>query len=158
MHGIIINRIRVGDAPVMFGSSVPGLTVKGMTMNVAIGTTVNTGVQLAGNDPFSYVDAIMAGVTAILTNGKGVSASAVINVGGALVGSSIQGKYKNNEALGAAAGYVAGSSVSNGVGILEPVVKESTKNILEAVGGSMSSEYFGNQVKDKLKKAENEGK
>lgn len=142
----------------MFGSSVPGLTVKGMTMNVAIGTTVNTGVQLAGNDPFSYVDAIMAGVTAILTNGKGVSATALINVGRALVGSSIQGKDKTNEALGAAAGSVAGSAVSKGVGILEPVVKESTKNILEAVGGSMSSEYFGNQVKDKLKKAENEGK
>lgn len=130
--------------------------LKGMAVNAAIGTAVNTGAQLAGSDPFSYVDAAMAGFTAMATTGKGWGTSAGINVGGALIGSSIQGKDNTNEALGAAAGSVAGSAVSKGVGLLEPVVKESTKNILEAVGGSLSSEYVGNEVKDKLKKAENE--
>ena len=53
----------IGDAPLIFGGSVLGVTVKGMAANAAIGVGVNTGVQLAGKDPFSYVDVIMAGVT-----------------------------------------------------------------------------------------------
>lgn len=72
----------IGDAPLLFGGSVLGLTVKGMAANAAIGVGVNTGVQLTGKDPFSYVDAIMAGVTAAATTGKGWQASAVINMGG----------------------------------------------------------------------------
>ncbi|CAD6554505.1 hypothetical protein BvCmsSINP002_04135 [Escherichia coli] len=35
----------IGDAPLLFGGSVPGLTVKGMATNAAIGLRVNTGVQ-----------------------------------------------------------------------------------------------------------------
>ncbi|KDU62907.1 hemagluttinin repeat family protein, partial [Escherichia coli 4-203-08_S1_C1] len=51
----------IGDAPLLFGGSVLGLTVKGMATNAAIGISVNSAAQLAGKDPFSYVDAIMAG-------------------------------------------------------------------------------------------------
>lgn len=67
----------------MFGSSILGTTIKeGMALNVAIGVGVNTGVQLSGDDPFSYVDAIMAGVTSAATTGKRWQASAAINIGG----------------------------------------------------------------------------
>jgi len=52
----------IGDSPLIFGSSVLGTTIReGMAVNAAMGTAVNTGVQLNGNEPFSYVDAIMAG-------------------------------------------------------------------------------------------------
>ncbi|HAH3464300.1 TPA: filamentous hemagglutinin, partial [Escherichia coli] len=45
----------IGDAPLLFGGSVLGLTVKGMATNAAIGISVNSAAQLAGKDPFSYV-------------------------------------------------------------------------------------------------------
>ena len=73
----------IGDAPLMFGSSVLGTTIKeGMALNAAIGAGVNAGVQLTGNDPFSYVDVIIAGITSAATTGKaldpgGSSASGV---------------------------------------------------------------------------------
>lgn len=73
----------IGDAPLMFGSSVLGTTIKeGMALNAAIGVGVNTGVQLSGNDPFSYVDAIMAGVASAATTGKNIIPSVGINMGG----------------------------------------------------------------------------
>lgn len=100
----------IGDAPLMFGSSVLGMTIKeGMALNAAIGVGVNTGVQLSGNDPFSYVDAIMAGVTSAATTGKGWKASAAINMGGAAVGSGIKGEDPTNSVIGAGLGSVFSS-------------------------------------------------
>ncbi|MER0047326.1 hypothetical protein ABRP56_13165 [Pectobacterium odoriferum] len=71
----------IGDASTILVGSVLGVTVKGMAANAAIGVGVNTGVQLTGKDPFSYVDAIMAGVTAAATTGKGIIASAPYQYG-----------------------------------------------------------------------------
>ncbi len=51
-----------------------------MAVNAAIGTAVNTGVQLNGNEPFSYVDTIMAGVASAATTGKGWKTSAGTNM------------------------------------------------------------------------------
>ncbi|VDZ70110.1 hemagglutinin-like protein [Klebsiella aerogenes] len=96
----------IGDAPLMFGSSVLGLTVKGMVANAAIGVGVNSAAQLAGKDPFSYVDAIMAGVTAAATTGKGVIISTPINMGGAAIGSSIKGEDPTNSVIGTGLGSV----------------------------------------------------
>lgn len=75
----------IGDAPLLFGGSVLGITIKGMAVNMAIGVGVNTGVQLDGKHPLSYVEAIMAGIIAAATTGKGIVASAPINMGGAAV-------------------------------------------------------------------------
>jgi filamentous hemagglutinin len=73
----------IGDPALLFGGNMLGTTIKeGMALNAAIGVGVNTGVQLSGDDPFSYVDAIMAGVTAAATTGKSWQASAAINMGG----------------------------------------------------------------------------
>jgi len=99
----------IGDAPLMFGSSVLGNTIKeGMALNAAIGAGVNAGVQLTSNDPFSYVDMIMAGITSAATTGKGILPSAVINMGGAAIGSGIKGEDPINHMSGAVAGTVAG--------------------------------------------------
>ncbi len=76
-----------------------GLTVKGMATNAAIGISVNSAAQLAGKDPFSYVDAIMAGVTAAATTGKGIIVSTPINMGGAAIGSSIKEKIQLTQLL-----------------------------------------------------------
>jgi len=84
----------IGDAPLMFGVKVLLTTIKGMATDVAIGVGVDTGVQLAGKDPFSYVDAIMAGVTAAATTGKGIIASTPINIGGAAIGSGLKGRIR----------------------------------------------------------------
>ena len=97
----------IGDAPLLFGGSVLGLTVKGMAANAAINVGVNTGVQLAGKDPFSYVDAIMAGVTAAATTGKSIFASAPINMGGVAIGGGIKGEVPLNSMAGAAGGMSA---------------------------------------------------
>ena len=112
----------IGDAPLIFGGSVLGLTVKEMTTNAAIGVEVNTGVQLAGKDPFSYVDAIMAGVTAAATTGKGIIASTPVNMGGAAIGSGFKGEEPLNSMAGAAAGTVVG-------GLGGEIIKESAQSL-----------------------------
>ncbi|TNV14016.1 hypothetical protein FH968_20715 [Buttiauxella sp. B2] len=144
----------IGDAPLMFGGSVLGITVKGMAANAAIGTAVNTGVQLSGNDPFSYVDAIMAGVTAAATTGKSWQASAAINMGGAAIGSSIKGEDPTNSSIAAGMGSIFGGGIGKvATEQLKPVIKESSAEIIGAVTGSTVGEVTGNKVKEKLDNA-----
>ncbi|MDW8847092.1 adhesin [Erwinia sp. MMLR14_017] len=100
----------IGDAPLTFSGSILGSTIKEtIAINAAIGTTVNTLSQLVGKDPFSYVDAIMAGITSAATTGKGIGTSAGINMGGAAIGSGIKGEDPTNSVIGAGFGSVAGS-------------------------------------------------
>ncbi|MFP1909055.1 VENN motif pre-toxin domain-containing protein [Lonsdalea quercina] len=142
----------IGDAPAIFVGSVLGVTVKGMAANAAIGVGVNTGVQLTGKDPFSYVDAIMAGVTAAATTGKGIGLSAAINMAGAAVGSGIKGEDPTNSVIGAGVGSVAGSVGGKVVDALSPVTDQVTKDVVGAVTGSAASELTGNAVKSELDK------
>lgn len=144
----------IGDAPVLFGSSVLGLTVKGMAANAAIGVGVNTGVQLTGKDPFSYVDAIMAGVTAAATTGKGWQTSAAINMGGAAIGSGVKGEDPTNASIAAGVGSVFGSGIGKvATEQLKPVLKEGSAEIIGTVTGSTVGEITGNKVKDRLDNA-----
>ncbi len=143
----------IGDAPILFGGSVLGLTVKGMAANAAIGVGVNTGVQLAGKDPFSYVDAILAGVTAAATTGKGIIASAPVNVGGAAIGSGIKGEEPLNSMAGAAAGTViggVGGEIIKAVG--SKLGKDAVSDLTGTVLGGYIGEKTGNAVKDELDK------
>jgi filamentous hemagglutinin len=71
----------IGDAPLMFGGNVLHYHKESMVLNAAIGVGVNTASQLSGKEPFSYVDAIMAGITSAATTGKGIGVSAAINMG-----------------------------------------------------------------------------
>ncbi|WP_254592624.1 hemagglutinin repeat-containing protein [Pectobacterium polaris] len=142
----------IGDAPAILVGSVLGVTVKGMAANAAIGVGVNTGVQLTGKDPFSYVDAIMAGVTAAATTGKGWKASVVINMGGAAVGSGIKGEDPTNSVIGAGLGSVVGSAGGKVVDVLSPVTDQVTKDVVGAVTGSAASALTGNTVKSELDK------
>ncbi|HAY5631861.1 TPA: filamentous hemagglutinin N-terminal domain-containing protein [Escherichia coli] len=146
----------IGDAPLLFGGSVLGLTVKGMATNAAIGISVNSVAQLAGKDPFSYVDAIMAGVTAAATTGKGIIVSTPINMGGAAISSSINGEDPTNSVIGAGAGSIFGGGIGKiATEQLKPVIKEGSAEVIGAVTGAVSGEVTGNQVKDKLDKVGN---
>ncbi len=143
----------IGDAPTILVGSVLGVTVKGMAANAAIGVGVNTGAQLTGKDPFSYVDAIMAGVTAAATTGKGIIASTPINMGGAAIGSGIKGEDPTNAVAGAGAGSVAGGVGGLIIkGVTSKVAEEAVSDLTGAIGGSYISEETGNVVKGHLDK------
>ncbi|ADP11501.1 conserved hypothetical protein [Erwinia sp. Ejp617] len=146
----------IGDAPLIFGGSVLGTTIKeGMALNAAIGVGVNSAAQLSGNDPFSYVDAIMAGVTAAATTGKGIGSSVAINMGGAAIGSGIKGENPTNSVIGTGLGSVLGSGTGKVIsGALGSSVKEGTADIISNIGGSVTSEAVGNTVKGKLDEAD----
>ncbi|KAB8310069.1 hypothetical protein EH228_12230 [Erwinia endophytica] len=149
----------IGDSALIFGSSVLGTTIKeGMALNAAIGVGVNTGVQLSGNDPFSYVDAIMAGVTSAATTGKGLIPSAGINMGGAAIGSGIKGEDPTNSVAGAGAGTVAGGIGGTIIkGVTSKVAEEAVSDLTGAIGGNYISEETGNFVKGHLdEKGKNE--
>jgi len=147
----------IGDAPLIFGGSVLGTTIKeGMALNAAIGVGVNTGVQLTGKDPFSYVDAIMAGVTAAATTGKGIGASAGINMGGAAIGSGIKGENPTNSMVGAGAGTIIGGVGGEVIkGAVSKLGKDTVSDLTGAVIGGYISEKSGNAVKDTLDKKDN---
>ena len=146
----------IGDSALIFGSSMLGSTIKeGMALNAAIGVGVNSTAQLSGNDPFSYVDAIMAGVTAAATTGKGIVGSAAINMGGAAVGSGIKGEDPTNSVIGTGFGSVFGSGTGKVIsGALGTSVKEGTADIISNIGGSIISEATGNTVKGALDEAD----
>ncbi|WON78259.1 hypothetical protein OK023_06245 [Serratia sp. UGAL515B_01] len=144
----------IGDSALIFGSSVLGTTIKGMAANAAIGVGVNAGVQLSGKDPFSYVDAIMAGVTAAATTGKGIVASTPINMGGAAIGSSIKGEDPANSAIAAGVGSVLGGAAGKiATEQLKPAIKEGSAEIIGAVTGGTVGEITGKNVQDSLNNA-----
>lgn len=141
----------IGDAPLLFGGSVLGLTVKGMATNAAIGVGANVGVQVTGNDPFSYVDVIMAGVTASATTGKGIITSTSINMGGAAIAGNIKGENPINSVIGAGVGSVAGGIAGKITSELtKPVTKETTSEVSKAAVNSITSAMAGNKVKEQL--------
>ncbi|WP_046791626.1 hemagglutinin repeat-containing protein [Tatumella morbirosei] len=150
----------IGDAPLMFSTNVLGTTIKeGMALNAAIGVGVNSGVQLTGKDPFSYVDMIMAGITSAATTGKGIGASAAINMGGAAIGSGIKGEDPVNSIIGAGFGSLGGSGTSSVIsGVLGSSVKAGASEAISSIGGSLAGEAVGNTVKGVLDEAEKSNK
>ncbi|WP_336796302.1 VENN motif pre-toxin domain-containing protein, partial [Erwinia aphidicola] len=146
----------IGDPVLLFGGNMLGTTIKeGMALNAAIGVGVNTVSQLSGKDPFSYVDAIMAGITSAATTGKGIGVSAGINMGGAAIGSGIKGEDPTNSVIGAGLGSMAGSKADKYItGGLSTAAKEGTAGVIGAVGGSAASEIISGITKDALDKVE----
>lgn len=144
----------IGDAPLLFGGSVLGITVKGMAANAAIGTAANTGVQLSGDGAFSYVDAIMAGVAAAATTGKSWQTSVIINMSGAAISSGIKGEDPTNSTIGAGIGSLIGGGIGSAITEqLKPVIKEGSAEVIGTVTGSTVGEITGDKVKDKLDNA-----
>lgn len=137
-----------------------GTTIReGMAINAAIGAGVNSAAQLSGNDPFSYVDMIMAGVTAAATTGKGILPSEGINMGGAAIGSGIKGEDPTNSVISTGFGSVFGSGTGKVIsGALGTSVKEGTADIISNIGGSVISEATGNTVKGALDEADKASK
>lgn len=145
----------IGDASLAtLGSGVLGNAIKeSMITNAAIGAAVNAGVQLSGPDPFSYVDAIMAGITAAATTGQSWKVSAAINMGGTATGSAIKGENPTNASLAAGVASVIG--VLGGTAMKEAaslIAKDGTSEITGTVAGSYIGERTGNLAKDYLDK------
>ncbi|ACR70460.2 hypothetical protein AAGU66_14455 [Edwardsiella ictaluri] len=127
-----------------------------MLTNAAIGVGVNTVVQLSGDDPFSYVDASIAGLISASTTGKGWQASAAINMGGAAVGSALKGEDPTNAVIGAGIGSVVGSIGGKAIDLLPPVKNKTAKNIIGATTSSTLTEMTGGVVKDNLDQSNND--
>lgn len=143
----------IRNAPLAtLGGGVLGNTIKeSMITNAAIGTAVNSTVQLNGPDPFSYVDAIMAGISSAATTGKGWKVSAGINMGAAAIGSGIKGEDLTNSTISAGAGSIFGGIGGTVIkGVASTVTKEGISDLTGAVGGSYISEKTDNLVKDSL--------
>ncbi|WP_395754894.1 VENN motif pre-toxin domain-containing protein [Edwardsiella ictaluri] len=141
----------IGDSALLFGSSVLGITIKeGMALNAAIGVGVNTGVQLYGDDPFSYVDVILSGVTAAASTGKSWQASAAINMGVAAIGSGIKGEDPTSSVIGSGFGSATNILGKGFIDSLFPVTNQVTKDVFGTVVGNSASELTGKHVKDKL--------
>ncbi|HIE0648541.1 TPA: hypothetical protein ACXJNB_001632 [Serratia marcescens] len=145
----------IGDPVVLYGLGPLGNSIKaGMLGNAAIGVGVNAAVQLGGKDPFNYVDAILAGVTAAATTGKGIGVSAGINMGGAALGCALKGEDPTGAVIGAGAGSLLGGKAGQVTsGAIGQVVDKTTSDIGGAVVGSVISEAVGGAVKEEIDKA-----
>lgn len=130
----------IGDPVVLYSLGPLGNSIKaGMLGNAAIGVGVNTAVQLGGKDPFNYIDAILAGVTAAATTGKSIGVYAGINMGGAALGSAVKGESPTNSTIGAGVGSVLGSVGGTIIkGSTSTVAKESISDLTGAVGEVIS--------------------
>ncbi|WP_242459978.1 hemagglutinin repeat-containing protein [Pantoea agglomerans] len=145
----------IGNAALAtLGSGVLGNMIKeSMITNAAIGTTVNSAVQLNSPDPFSYVDAIMAGVTSAATTGQSWKSSMAINMGGAAIGSAVKGEDPTNASLAAGAASVIGGVGGTVVkGATSLVAKDGASEISGAVAGSYISEKSGKIAENYLDK------
>ncbi|ELV7529453.1 VENN motif pre-toxin domain-containing protein [Edwardsiella ictaluri] len=145
----------IGDPILAFGTGPLANSIKaGVVTNAAIGVGANTAVQLGGKDPFNYVDAILAGVTAAATTGKSIGASTAINMGGAAVGSAVKGENPIGSVIGAGAGSLAGGKAGQATsGAIGQVVDKATSDLGGAVVGSVISEAVGGSVKEEIDKA-----
>ncbi|XUT47421.1 hemagglutinin repeat-containing protein [Burkholderia sp. F1] len=84
-------------------------TLAGMATGGSIGAVVNIGAQYVFNDgKINFNDVVMAGVTGALTFGTGFLPGLLMNTGGALTGSALQGINPNIGMAGAAAGSLLG--------------------------------------------------
>jgi filamentous hemagglutinin len=145
----------IGNAALAtLGSGVLGNMIKeSMITNAAIGTTVNSAVQLNSPDPFSYVDAIMAGVTSAATTGQSWKSSMAINMGGAAIGSAVKGEDPTNASLAAGAASVIGGVGGTLVkGATSLVAKDGASEISGAVAGSYIGEKSGKIAENYLDK------
>lgn len=145
----------IGNAALAtLGSGVLGNMIKeSMITNAAIGTAVNSAVQLNSPDPFSYVDAIMAGVTSAATTGQSWKSSMAINMGGAAIGSAVKGEDPTNASLAAGAASVIGGVGGTVVkGATSLVAKDGTSEITGAVAGSYIGEKAGKIAENYLDK------
>ena len=142
----------MGDPALLYGLGPLGQSIKtGMVTNAAIGVGANTGVQLSGDDPFSYVDAVMSGVTAAVSTGKSWKTSALINMGGAALGSAAKGESPISSVIGAGFGSAFGSFTGKlATEHLKPVIKEGSAELIGVVTGSAASEITGSTLKSGL--------
>ncbi|TCL05033.1 hypothetical protein EZJ58_3187 [Sodalis ligni] len=154
--GYHISNASMGDPILAYGLGPLGNSIKtGMATNAAIGVGANTAVQLSGNDPFSYVDTVMAGVTAATSTGKSLKQSALINMGGAALDSAAKGENPAGSMVGAALGSTIGGKAGQATsGAIGQVVGKATSDKGGAVVGSVISEIVSDGVKEQIDKVE----
>ncbi|WP_369012161.1 hypothetical protein SM114_02170 [Erwinia pyrifoliae] len=138
-------------APVLLPS---GATAGSILAGGVISGAANVSNQIAGGDPISMTDALIAAGSGAVTQGKGFWFTEGVSVIGAYGGATLQGK----DAVPAVAGAAIGTAIGAGGGkALEignkyfPIVSDKAAGIAGAIGGSVASEATGSQVENKLK-------
>ncbi|MFJ3045274.1 hypothetical protein ACIPEN_05540 [Herbaspirillum chlorophenolicum] len=117
---------------VLTGGGLPALGLAGTGATIGMG--VNGGVQLVTNQPFDWFSFGMAGLTGASSSGMGFIPALLINTGGALSGSGIQGQNPNGAmagaAIGTAAGFLFGAKIESGLGnVMNPWYRQQWKDI-----------------------------
>jgi hypothetical protein len=99
-------------------------------------------------------DAVMAGVTAAASTRKSWKKSALINMGGAALGSAAKGEDSTNSMVGAGIGALLCGKIGKvSSEVMPPLVMESTFKVSGSVVGSIVSEVIGDKVKGQLDNA-----
>jgi|SRR5450830_323251 len=96
---------------VVTGTGLPALGTG--AIDAGIGSGVNGAIQLGMGQPFDWCSFIMAGATGAASSGMRFIPALLTNTGGALAGSSVQGKNPNDAMAGAAAGTAMGFPIGS---------------------------------------------
>ncbi|MEB0140697.1 MULTISPECIES: hypothetical protein [unclassified Undibacterium] len=112
-----------------------GLPAMGAAIaGAGIGSGVNGAVQLSMPQPFDWFSFGMAGVTGAASTGMGFIPAMLVNTGGALAGSGMQGQNPNGAMIGAgvgtAIGYPIGSKIEGSLNkVLNPWYRQDWKEV-----------------------------
>jgi len=117
---------------VVTGAGLPALSMA--ATGAGIGSGVNGAVQLGMGQPFDWFSFVMAGATGAASSGMGFIPSILINTGGALTGSGVQGQNPNGAMAGAAAGtaigFPIGSKIEGSLGnMMNPWYRQEWKDV-----------------------------
>ncbi len=106
-----------------------------------------------GDKPFSYTDALIATGLGAVTQGRGIVAQEVINIGGAYLGSTIKGESPVGPMVGAGLGTAAGALGGWGISYkLAPTASQTVSEAAGAIGGSIINEATGSAIQQQMSK------
>jgi len=151
------------------GTGLPALGMAGAGAGIGFG--VNGTFQLALGNPFDWFSFGIAGVTGAASSGLGFIPAMLINTGGVLASSSMQGKNPNGAmagaAVGTAMGFPIGSKIEGSLGnVMNPWYRQEWKDIgmgistwvpksaipswAAGIGSSIVQEKFGPDIQKKI--------
>jgi len=117
---------------VVTGAGLPALGTA--VAGAGIGSSVNGVGQMVVGQAFDWFSFVMAAATGAASSGMGLIPSILINTGGALTGSGVQGQNPNGAMAGAAAGtamgFPIGSKIEGSLGnMMNPWYRQEWKDV-----------------------------
>ena len=143
----------ISGAPFLLEGGV-AVGVGGAITGGIVGGGANISYQMT-KDPsqFSYTDATVAAMVGMFTQGKSLPASLVTNMGGSYIGAQVKGADPVPAVIGAGIGAGAGSLAGKAIGAgVSSEVSAGVREQLEAVGGSISSEFVSDKTAGAMEK------